>query len=195
MVIGVTGSSGSGKTTVSEIIGNKYNMKVINSDKVVRELSVPNSEFLNAIKENLGAQFFFEDGNLNKRLLAFYIYNDDDILQKLNKITYDIIVKEIINRVNQLKNKENVVIDVPLFFESGLNEICNHTISVIANRDLKIERISKRDNISEDEAIKRLDIQPADDFYIEKSDFIIKNNENTDLEKEVKEIIEKIIIG
>jgi len=155
-------------------------------------LSVPDSDFLNAIKKDLGEQFILNDGNLNKKLLSFYIYNDDNILQKLNKITFDIVVKEIIKRAEENEDKELVIIDAPLLFESGLNKVCDYTISLIAPRELKIKRICKRDNISENDAIKRLDVQQTDSYYREKSDFIIENNEDTDIKKEFEDILLKI---
>ena len=74
-------------------------------------------------------------------------------------------------------------------FESGLNRYCDYVIALIANRNLKIKRICKRDNIDEKTAQSRLNIQKEDSYYIKKADFVIENNENCNLEKEIESIL------
>ena len=85
------------------------------------------------------------------------------------------------------------IIDAPLLFESGLNKCCDYVISLIADFDLKVRRICKRDNIDEETAKSRLNIQNEDAFYIEKSDFVIHNSENSDLNKEIEKIFKEIL--
>ena len=87
-VIGITGSSGSGKTTLSKILNERDDVKVINADEVVKELSVPGTEYLNAIKDTFGEEVFLEDGYLNRKKLAKKIYNDDVSRENLNKLTF-----------------------------------------------------------------------------------------------------------
>ena len=194
-VIGITGSSGSGKTTLSKILNEREDVRVINADKVVRELSVPGTEYLNAIKETFGQEVFLEDGNLNRKKLAKKIYNDNVARENLNKLTFNYVVKEIISRIINI-HSENInfaIIDAPLLFESGLDKCCDFVISLIADFDLKVKRICKRDNIDEETAKSRLKIQNEDSFYIEKSDFIIYNSENNDLKMEIDKIFDKIL--
>ena len=194
-VIGITGSSGSGKTTLSKILNEREDVRVINADKVVRELSVPGTEYLNAIKETFGQEVFLEDGNLNRKKLAKKIYNDNVARENLNKLTFNYVVKEIISRIINI-HSENVnfaIIDAPLLFESGLDKCCDFVISLIADFDLKVKRICKRDNIDEETAKSRLKIQNEDSFYIEKSDFVIYNSENNDLKIEIDKIFDKIL--
>ena len=74
-IIGITGNSGSGKTTATEILRKLTNADIIDADKVVRELSVPGTEYLNAIKEKFSESVLFEDGSLNRKELANKIYN------------------------------------------------------------------------------------------------------------------------
>ena len=74
-ILGITGSSGSGKTTVSEIFENEYLSKVINADKVVKEMSVPGTEYMKKIEENFGKDILLENGFLNKKVLADKIYH------------------------------------------------------------------------------------------------------------------------
>ncbi len=194
-VIGITGSSGSGKTTLSKILNEREDVKVINADEVVRELSVPGTEYLNAIKDTFGQEVFFEDGNLNRKKLAKKIYNDNVSRENLNKLTFNYVVKEIISRVINIDSEKVkfAIIDAPLLFESGLNKCCDYVISLIADFDLKVRRICKRDNIDEQTAKSRLNIQNEDEFYIQKSDFVIHNSENNDLNKEIEKIFKEIL--
>ena len=194
-VIGITGSSGSGKTTLSKILNKRDDVRVIDADKVVRELSVPGTEYLNAIKDTFGQEVFFEDGNLNRKKLAKKIYNDNVSRENLNKLTFNYVVKEIISRVINIDSEKVkfAIIDAPLLFESGLNKCCDYVISLIADFDLKVRRICKRDNIDEQTAKSRLNIQNEDEFYIQKSDFVIHNSENNDLNKEIEKIFKEIL--
>ena len=193
-VIGITGSSGSGKTTLSKILNERDDVKVIDADKVVRELSVPGTEYLNAIKETFGQDVFLEDGNLNRKKLAKKIYNDNVARENLNKLTFNYVVKEIISRIIAISSDDIkfAIIDAPLLFESKLDRCCDYVIALVADFDLKIKRICKRDNIDEETAKSRLNIQNEDDFYIEKSDFVRHNGENSDLKAEIEKIFKKI---
>lgn len=193
-IIGVTGSSGSGKTTLSQILNERDDVKIIDADKVVRELSIPGTEYLKSIKETFGQEVFLEDGNLNRKMLAQKIYNDNASREKLNNLTFNYVVKEIITRIKNIKD-ENIkfaIIDAPLLFESNLDKCCDFVIALIADFELKVRRICKRDNIDEETAKSRLSIQNNDSYYTEKADFVIQNSENSDLKREIEKIFEKI---
>lgn len=193
-VIGITGSSGSGKTALSKIISEKEFAKIIDADKVVKEMSVPGTEYLNSIKETFGKEVFLENGSLDRKKLASKIYNDKNACDALNKLTFKFVVDEIIKRLEESKKKnfEYIAIDAPLLFESNLNKYCDYVISLVADEITKIKRICKRDKIDEETARKRLQIQQTNEYYIQKSDFIIENLEECNLEKEVEKIFEKI---
>ncbi len=194
IVLGITGSSGAGKTTFCKILKDKYNISVINADEVAKELSKLGSIYLAKIKEEFGSSIFSKDGNLIRPKLADIIYNDKDELEKLNNLTYKYVVDEIKTRVKILEEKgeEIIAIDAPLLFEAGMPDICDYTISLIADKDLKVRRICKRDNIEEQVANQRLNIQQTDQYYIDRSDFIVTNNANENLEEKVKELLDKI---
>lgn len=193
-IIGITGTSGSGKTTLSRILNEREDVKVIDADKVVKEMSIPGTEYLDSIKSTFGNNYFFSDGNLNRKELAQKIYTDSDARENLNKLTFKYVVNEILERIKNINNEKIkiVVIDAPLLFESGLEECCDYVVSLIADEDLKIKRICKRDNIDEETAKCRLNIQNEDSYYIEKSDFIIYNTKNCDLKSEIEKIFMSI---
>lgn len=192
-VIGITGNSGSGKTTASKILEEKLSAYVIDADKVVRDMSQPGTEYFNAIKRVFGDNFFTEDGNINRKKLADEIYNQKDSLHRLNDITFKYVKEEIENQISANKSEnEYVVIDVPLLFEAGLDKSCDVVIAMVADDEKKIERIMERDGIDYETAKKRLDIQPNDEMYLEKADFIIDNSNDDELWQKLSEIIQMI---
>lgn len=189
-IIGVTGSSGSGKTTICDILKNEYNAEIIDADKIAKKLSKKGTMYLNSIVEYFGADIINEKGELKRKELASIIYEDDTKREELNKLTFIYVVDEIKNCINKLKNKKLIVIDAPLLFESDLDKICDSVIGVIASEQEKIERICARDNITKDEAKKRLDIQKDNKYIEENADYIIYNDENIiRLKEEIKKLM------
>ena len=173
-IIGITGNSGSGKTTATEILRRLTNADIIDADKVVKELSVPGTEYLNAIKEKFSESVLFEDGSLNRKELANKIYNNKEDLEILNSLTFKYVVQEIRKRIEE-SNNTIIILDAPLLFESGLDKECTSVIGLIAPFEVKVNRIVARDGISEEIAYSRINIQAKDEYYIDKADLIIEN--------------------
>lgn len=126
--------------------------------------------------KSFGANILDEYGELDRYELSEIIYNDDKKRNELNNITLPYIVKKIKDEIESQKDKEVIIIDAPLLFESGLNEICNITIGVISEKELQIKRIIDRDYITENQARKRIESQNSNEFYREHCDEIIENN-------------------
>lgn len=190
MVIGITGNSGSGKSEISKILSNKINAIIIDADKVVKELYTPGQEYYNKILELFGNKVLEKNNKLNRNKIAEIIYNNESEREKLNNLTYKYVVDEIKKRVKKEKNI-NIIIDAPLLFESKLDEICDITVAVLAEKSLKINRICTRDNIEQKIAISRLAIQKEDSYYQKKADYIVTNNGKKD-EINLEEICTKI---
>lgn len=175
MIIGITGSSGSGKSTVCSILQKKYNAKIIDADKIAKQLSQNNKEYLADIVNQFGKEIILENGMLNRPKLADIIYNNEEKRELLNKCTFKYIKAEIQKEIG--KYKDIIVIDAPLLFEAGLEKSCDRTIAVISdNKELQIKRIMQRDNIERKIAIDRLNAQKQNEFYIKNCDYVIKNN-------------------
>lgn len=190
MIIGITGNSGSGKTSICKELERKYNALIIDADKIVKELSMPHEKYFEEIINVFGNEILKENGELNKIKLADIIFSNHEKRETLNSITYKYVGEEIEKRA-KASSKEIKIIDVPLLIESGINSICDTVISVIADEEIKIERICKRDNIDIEVAKKRLNAQEKNNFYIKNSNYVIINN-NIDLEKQADDIMELI---
>lgn len=190
-IIGITGSSGSGKSTVCEILNEKYNVKIIDADKIAKELLTSGTEYYNDVISKFGRKITDDVGKIDRKKLADLIYNDDKKREMLNNSTFYYVVKEIKSRAKEANNVD-IIIDAPLLFESKLDDICNFTIGVIAKESVQIERIIKRDSISKEQACKRLKAQQTNNFYMSKCTEIIENNnEYIETEKQIEEIAKK----
>lgn len=192
MIIGITGNSGSGKTSISKLLEKELNTYIIDADKVVKEMSMPDEVYFKEIVKEFGKDILLENGEIDKSKLASIIFEDEGKREVLNSLTFKYVVEEISKRASSSR-KKTVIIDAPLLIESKLNEICDIVISVVADEEIKIKRICLRDNIDEDTAKKRINAQPKNDFYIKNSNLVILNNDEYSLEKIVEDI--KEIIG
>lgn len=174
-IIGITGSSGSGKSTATKILSEELNAKTINADEVVKQMQEKSSKYYEKIIELFGTNIMQKDGTLNRKKLAEIIFKDTTKKEKLDELTYKYVVKEIKKQVESAK-EEYVIIDAPLLIESKLNEICNIVIAVMSNKEEQIKRICKRDNIEENKAKMRLEAQKDNEFYKTHADYIVENN-------------------
>lgn len=191
-VIGITGSSGSGKSTVCDILKREYNVKIIDADKIAKQLSKKGTGYLNDIVKEFGENILDEKGELDRKKLANIIYRDSEKRNKLNNCTFKYIKNEIEREIKEENGASTIVIDAPLLFECKLENMCESVIGVISNKNMQITRIMSRDGINCIEAEKRLDSQQTNEFYIEKCDEIIENNGNIDdIKNKVKKIVEK----
>lgn len=191
-VIGITGNSGSGKSTVAKILNEKLiNSIVIDADAIAKEMAKnTESDYYKEIVKKFGDEILIlETKQIDRRKLAKIIFENDVQRKKLNIITYKYVVTEIKNKTNLSKNN-NIIIDAPLLFEGDLDKICDITIAVIAKEKNKIDRICIRDNISENDAKKRIASQIKENILTKKCDYTIENDGNIEkIEKQIDEII------
>ena len=199
-IIGITGNSGSGKSYVSEFIKKYYleqNIKaeIIDADQVAKNMQNSESEYMRAIVREFGEDIL-EEGKLNRKKLAKIVFSNNQEKEKLDRITQKYVVANIKEQIKSYREQGMViiVIDVPLLFESGLNQECTITVGVIAKKEKKIERICKRDNITIEEAELRLNSQPNDEYYRNNCDYIIENDaiENETTQKAIYNTIKEI---
>ena len=192
-VIGLCGGSGSGKGVVSSIFA-KHGYLTIDTDAVYREITNRKTPCLDALVLKFGDEILNREGTLDRKTLGGIVFSDREKLNALNTIAHKFILAEVRTLIENAK-KENcrgVIVDAPLLFESGFDSECDFVVAVIAMRDIRISRIIKRDDITKEAAIKRIDSQTSDEYLISKSDFVIENN----LDKEALEAsVEKIIFN
>lgn len=189
MLIGITGGSGCGKSTICEEL-KKAGIEIIDADTAAREVTAKGSPALDEIKVRFGNEFFASDGSLLRKKLGSLVFSDEQALADLNSITHKYIDINIDNKIKK-SSAQIICIDAPLLFEYGMNKRCDLVVSVIADKKDRIHRICQRDGLSEKEAENRINSQHSDEFYLEKSDYIVYNNGTREsLFSEIKKLIE-----
>ena len=178
-VIGLTGTTGSGKSTAAMILKNR-GAYVIDADKVAHEIIRKGKEAYNEIIEAFGDGILGDDGEIERKKLAAIVFTNKEKLEKLNSITHKIIVKRIEDEVNTKKaeNYEFIVIDAPLLIQTGLHKCCDSIWGIYADEETRTERIIKRDNISREKALERIRNQKGFQETIDKYANCIINNGN-----------------
>ena len=186
-VFGLTGGTGSGKSVVAQILKEK-NAFIIDADKIGHEIILKGTPAYYEIIKYFGEDILDENKNIIRKKLGKIVFSDKEKLDFLNKCTRNHIVDEIIHQVDIAKktNSSCIVIDAALLTESGLGNICDDIIVVTAKKDVRLDRISKRDGITIDEAKMRMTNQKSDEQYVKDATIIIDNSSDIDhLKKQI----------
>ena len=187
MIIGITGSIGSGKSTVSKIF-EKYGFTVIDADEISHRI-IEKKPIKKILTNNFGNMILNKKGEINRKELGKIAFGDKNKLKKLNSIVHPLIIGEIKKRVGKLENK-NIVIDAPLLLETDAKKLVDKIIVVKTYSENIIKR-NKR--FSTEQLEKILNFQMPLDKKIKHANFVIDNNGNLEsLEKQVKEILESL---
>ncbi len=187
-VIGITGGIASGKSNVTNIC-KSLGYEVIDSDSIVKELSVKNGPIFKVIVDTFGKNYLKIDGELDRAKLAKLVFNNIDAKNQMNKITHPIVVEEIKRRISAIDDGL-IFVDIPLLFEGHLEYLCDKTICVFLKKKLQVERLMARDKIDEDYALAKIHSQM--DLYMKKelSDYVIDSK--GDFEETKQQVIKTI---
>jgi len=191
IIIGITGRSGSGKSTALKIF-EKYGAVTIDADKLYHDMLLENSDMVYEIKN----RFALGDGEIDTKKLGKIVFNDKNALDDLNEITFKYICKEIndVIKTAEVTGTHMVVIDAIAIIESGIGNICDYKIAVVSDDNIAVNRLVKRDNIDKEYAQLRLSGQKNQEFYIEKCDYVVRNNgDERELSKACEDIYNRII--
>lgn len=195
MVVGLTGQTGAGKSTVSKAF-RKYGFALIDADHISREVVTKGSSCLNELKDCFPANnIILEDGTLNRRELARIVFSDAKKRELMNSIMYPYIMGCILQQIHDYADsgRKMILLDAPTLFESRADDFCELIISVVAKEPLRLERIMKRDGLDREQAQARIDSQLPESFFVAHSDFIIKNNKDmANLDEVSEEVAEKV---
>lgn len=181
ITIGITGGSGSGKSTAARFLAQQ-GAKWIDADLVYRSLTDHPTECTLALAEEFGISVLQADGALDRRALAAIVFDKtnkaQEALARLNAITHRYVQEKCEEKLKEFREAgvSVTVLDVPLLFESKMDKLCDVTIAFVAPREVRLERILKRDGITHEAAEARIAAQPNDDYYEKRATYTIKND-------------------
>ena len=184
--IGITGGIGAGKSLVAEII-KAMGYPVYNSDERAKELTESNPKIKEGLIHLFGEEIY-QNGTLNKFALAQAIFSDESLREKVNALIHP-IVREDFNLWALAQNNSLVFNESAILFETGSYKNFDAIILVFAPIELRIQRIMKRDNCSENEVLKRMNSQFSDEEKFQYTELRIVNDEQTPLLTQVEQII------
>ena len=179
-IIGLAGCSGAGKTTALHVLED-LGFVIIDCDKLYHSLLENNQEMLDELQKSFPGSV--GEQGLDRKKLAGIVFSDPSKLQLLNRITHKHVVNSVSGIITEaaLNGKMRLAIDAVELFSSGLNELCSFTVAVLAERDIRIKRLTARDSITEAESIARIDAQKSDDYYISLADYSVYNNSSENM--------------
>ena len=193
-IIGLTGQSGAGKSTVAKFL-EQNGFYVINADLLVRKIYNSGSPCLKTIAAVFGEDIITDNGTPDRKLLAERAFSSKENTALLSSIVHPFVTAELFDEIKKAAEigTTTVVYDAPQLFESNADVICDEIISVAAEKSVRLERIGKRDNISKENALMRMNAQLDEEFFRENSDYIIENNSDiSSLNIQLEDLIKQL---
>ncbi|MFR0579448.1 dephospho-CoA kinase [Limosilactobacillus mucosae] len=194
LVIGLTGGIASGKSTISSIL-KAVGWPVIDADLIARQIVMPGSKGLEQIVNRFGPQMLNSDGTLDRKKLGKTVFDDPKKLSDLDKIEHPLIQEAIDSQLDEFKKQHLpvVVLDVPLLFETGMDEECDLTVLAVVDQATQLKRLMKRDQISKMDAVKKISSQMSLKEKMQRADVIIDNNGTLEQTRsQVAELVDRV---
>ena len=192
-IIGITGGIASGKSTVTKFL-RQEGYKVVDADALVHKLQNPGERLYRILVEHFGQEIILENSSLNRPLLAKRMFSNPSELEWSKETQGKVIREELAILRDQLAQTEALFfMDIPLLFEQGYDSWFDETWLVYVNRDVQLERLMKRDQISKEAAESRLNSQwPLERKMILASHSLDNNGNQKQLITQVVQLLEEM---
>lgn len=177
-VIGLTGGIACGKSTVSAML-EKLGAAIVDADRIAREVTKKGTPVWQRIRETFGDQYLLPDGKIDRKKLGELVFADAEALKKLNAITHPAIQRQVLLEIDRLKSAgglKAIVVDAALLIEAGWCHMVDEIWLVVADRETQIERLMKRNGLTRQQALNRIDSQMDQNTKRRYADRIIDNS-------------------
>ncbi|MGN0976594.1 MAG: dephospho-CoA kinase [Faecousia sp.] len=171
MILGITGGTGCGKTTLLTCIAEQGGL-VLDCDAIYHELLATDKELLEAIEARFPGTV--ENDILQRKKLGALVFSDQQALLDLNRITHGAVKREVLHRLEA--KPKLAAIDAIALFEGALAELCDVTVAVTAPEEVRVRRLMARDGISEEYARSRIAAQRSEDWFRQRCGFTLENS-------------------
>lgn len=191
--IGITGGIGSGKTTICQIFAT-LGVPIYFADVRAKEIMISKADVIHQIKKIFGDNAYTTNGQLNRKHIADKAFHNKSLLQQLNAIVHPAVFEDTLNWYQTHHDKAYTLYEAAILFESGSYKLLDKIITVFAPLEDRIERTIKRDGISRNEVLERIDKQLSEEEKIKRADFVIYNDQSKSLIEQVLSIHQQIIL-
>lgn len=187
--IGITGNIAAGKSVVEKFLADLH-YPVIDTDKVVHHL-FNTSDYLNKqLRRTFGDYNIYTDGVLDRKKLAKIVFADRKYLKKLEDLTHPLVIEEIIKFFEANSNAQFAFVSVPLLYEVNWSYLFDKVIVVASDTNIRLNRLMQRRNLTEENALMRINAQMPQEEKIKFADYTIYNNTNyIDLSRQINEVL------
>ena len=189
-IVGLTGGIGSGKTTVAKMFAS-FGIPIYNSDEEAKKLADTLENIRGQLLDLLGDETY-KNSKLDRKFMANKIFNDKQLLQKVNAIIHPEVGKHF-QKWAAAQHSPYVIKEAAILFESGSHVFCDVVIMVTAPEQERIKRVMERDGVSEKDVKARMDNQWSDAKKIELSDFVIENNILSETKRHVEMVHSQLL--
>lgn len=183
--VGITGGIGSGKTVVCQIFST-LGIPIYNADSETKQLYFTNQQLKSELINAFGDQFYLSPNELNKPFVRDLL-SDQKTQKLLNSIVHPAVFSHFETWVS-LQTSPYVIKEAAILFESGANKTVDLVIGVVANPEIRMERVIKRDSMNRETVQKIMELQLSNEALISKCNYIITNNGNESLIEQVLKI-------
>lgn len=173
-VIGITGPTGAGKTTVLKVLA-EMDFEIIDCDALYYQLLETDGKLRRGLTQAFG-DVFLPDGSLDRRAVARRVFGDRSELARLNGIVFPAVSAAVEQKIKNCLQK-GVAIDAINLVESGMGRLCSATVAVTAAPDVRLKRIMERDGLDEARALARIRAQKPADWYRDHCTFLLANQQ------------------
>ena len=193
LIIGLTGKTGAGKTTVASYLKEK-GCYIIDGDIIARQITEKGSEILPVLQKAFGDDILDENGELIRKSLAQRAFSSKENTNLLNSITHPEIKRRCEKEIAFAEDNgyKIAVIDAAAILEGDCKDLCEKIVVVHADKDTRLERILQRDAITKEQAMTRINAQKDDEYYFSQADIIIRNHPPYNIEEEFLKLEELI---
>lgn len=192
--LGITGGIGSGKSYVSSIL-NKRGIPLYDTDSQAKRLTVSDCSIRNGLTALLGCQVYMPDGNLNKPVLASYLFANEENARKVNSIIHPRVYEDFLRWAADMERNNHplTAMESAILFESGFDKIVDRIVMVYAPEPLRIQRVMTRDGITEAQVRTRMRAQMDEKEKCKRADFVIVNDGVSPLGEQIDRVLLSLV--
>lgn len=176
MLVGVTGTIGSGKSYVAGKLAELLSAQLISADQICRNLLKKDRPGYQAFVRRFAERFFGPDRDIDRTMLREAVFKDPRIREELEQILHPLVRQQIVQARENLRPEAFLVAEIPLLYESGWQNDFDYIICVAVSRSLAIDRVVSRDAVSREEVERIIDIQMDSEEKCRLADWVIDNN-------------------